>query len=172
MNWQDNAACRDQPHDYWYAEKHKEGAQQLLRQGKAICAECPVRAECLEHAVINNERHGVWGGLSPRQRQPLRRGRVIVRHCPTCDAGFTVTLGLPRNGAAEQKIYCNARCMRIGSDDRERAQRVSRAESPRDCQRCGLSTVNPASEWAPYCWPCGKAVQRERFEAMNAEVVA
>ena len=92
MNWQDDAACREYPGDFWYAEKHKAGAQQLLREGKAICAECPVRAECLEYAVINNERYGVWGGLSPRQRQPLRRGRIDVRTCPTCDAAFTVTL--------------------------------------------------------------------------------
>lgn len=42
---------------------------------KAVCAECPVQAECLEFALRNGERHGVWGGLSERERSKLKRSK-------------------------------------------------------------------------------------------------
>lgn len=38
---------------------------------KAVCMACPVRAACLAAAVARNEQHGVWGGLSYRERLPL-----------------------------------------------------------------------------------------------------
>lgn len=40
---------------------------------KAICRECPVQAECLRWALASDQRHGVWGGLSDRERYALRR---------------------------------------------------------------------------------------------------
>jgi WhiB family redox-sensing transcriptional regulator len=40
---------------------------------KAICAMCPVRAECLDYALTNGERFGIWGGLSERERRRIRR---------------------------------------------------------------------------------------------------
>ncbi|WP_345217076.1 WhiB family transcriptional regulator [Georgenia halophila] len=42
---------------------------------KAICARCPVTARCLEHALANDERLGVWVGTSERERRRLRRYR-------------------------------------------------------------------------------------------------
>ena len=35
----------------------------------AVCAQCVVRDECLQHAVDNNERYGIWGGLTDRERR-------------------------------------------------------------------------------------------------------
>lgn len=46
---------------------------------KAVCAGCPVRAECLEFALANDERWGVWGGTSERQRRAMRAVRVRER---------------------------------------------------------------------------------------------
>jgi WhiB family redox-sensing transcriptional regulator len=40
---------------------------------KAICAECPVTAECLAYALVNREKYGTWGGKSERQRRRMRR---------------------------------------------------------------------------------------------------
>jgi WhiB family redox-sensing transcriptional regulator len=40
---------------------------------KAICRGCSVRADCLDFAMINGEKFGVWGGLSGRERRRLRR---------------------------------------------------------------------------------------------------
>jgi WhiB family redox-sensing transcriptional regulator len=42
------------------------------RPAKSVCRECPVRAQCLEFALDTNEKYGVWGGLSERERKALR----------------------------------------------------------------------------------------------------
>ncbi len=39
------------------------------QQAKAICADCPVREQCLDHAVRTPEQYGVWGGMTPRERR-------------------------------------------------------------------------------------------------------
>ncbi len=40
---------------------------------KAVCHFCDVRVECLDSVIINNEKHGVYGGLAERQRRSLRK---------------------------------------------------------------------------------------------------
>ena len=40
-----------------------------------VCSECPVRAECLEYALVNRIDHGVWGGASERERRRILRRR-------------------------------------------------------------------------------------------------
>jgi WhiB family redox-sensing transcriptional regulator len=45
------------------------------RDAKAICGVCPVREDCLEYAMRWELLHGVWGGLSERERRQLRRER-------------------------------------------------------------------------------------------------
>ena len=42
---------------------------------KAICRDCPVQAQCLEHAMAANEPFGIWGGLTKGERRVLRRHR-------------------------------------------------------------------------------------------------
>ena len=44
-------------------------------EAKAICRECPHRVRCLEYAIDNKEEHGIWGGMSRRQRQRIARDR-------------------------------------------------------------------------------------------------
>ena len=43
-----------------------------VREAKAVCAPCPVRAQCLAHALAHDERFGVWGGLSEPERRRLQ----------------------------------------------------------------------------------------------------
>lgn len=45
---------------------------------KAICASCPVRADCGEYAVHRPDITGVWGGLTDRERQRLRNRRPLL----------------------------------------------------------------------------------------------
>lgn len=67
-DWRDRAACRDIESDVFFPEKGANATAARL-----ICSGCGVRAECLAYALSANERHGMWGGLTDRQRRPLRR---------------------------------------------------------------------------------------------------
>ena len=45
------------------------------REAKAVCRGCVVREACLEYALANGEKFGIWGGLSERERRRIRRAR-------------------------------------------------------------------------------------------------
>ena len=52
-----------------------------VEHAKSLCAECPVRVSCLEHALANGIDHGVWGGTSERERRKIAsRRRTRSRH--------------------------------------------------------------------------------------------
>lgn len=48
-------------------------------RAQQICTGCPVKAECLDHALNMHIDHGVWGGTSERQRQRMRRDLRLIR---------------------------------------------------------------------------------------------
>src|SRR5438874_5929158 len=66
--WQDRARCREYDPEIFFPEKGGSS-----REAKRICAECPVRIECLNYALRRDERYGVWGGMSERERRRLKR---------------------------------------------------------------------------------------------------
>ncbi|GLZ34852.1 transcriptional regulator WhiB [Lentzea sp. NBRC 105346] len=68
--WMKSALCRETDPDAFYPDK---GGSTVW--AKRVCGNCPVRAECLEHALQHNEKHGVWGGLTERQRRRLQERR-------------------------------------------------------------------------------------------------
>lgn len=70
--WQDAAACLGVTPGLFFPA---DGAPVQLDQARRVCAGCVVRDECLEWALEHNERHGVWGGLSERERRRLRKQR-------------------------------------------------------------------------------------------------
>ena len=63
--WMDRAACRGMGPDTFYNPSPQSAAK-----ARAICATCPVAAECLDYA--RNEEHGTWAGTNSRDRQRLR----------------------------------------------------------------------------------------------------
>ena len=67
--WQDRALCAQTDPEAFFPEKGGS-----TREAKLICAGCEVRAECLEYALAFDERFGIWGGLSERERRRLKRG--------------------------------------------------------------------------------------------------
>lgn len=69
--WQALAACQGVDPDLFFPER---GAS--VREPKAVCARCPVAADCLEHALTHHEVHGIWGGKSERERRSMRRQRA------------------------------------------------------------------------------------------------
>ena len=53
-----------------------------VEAARKICADCPVRAECLEHALVNRIDHGVWGGCSERERRRILKRRRTGQEAP------------------------------------------------------------------------------------------
>jgi WhiB family redox-sensing transcriptional regulator len=66
--WVEDAVCAQTDPEAFFPE----GKGASARAAKKICVTCPVEAECLEWALINDERFGVWGNTSPRQRSAMR----------------------------------------------------------------------------------------------------
>lgn len=71
-DWREEAACRGQ-WGLFHAPDGERAAQTHRRalQAKAICATCPVISQCLRDALDHNDRNGIWGGTSERQRRRL-----------------------------------------------------------------------------------------------------
>jgi WhiB family redox-sensing transcriptional regulator len=70
LSWRQRGACRGIDPDTFYPPSDEEAGP-----AKAICAECPVREACLEFALANRERDGVWGGATERERRRMVRQR-------------------------------------------------------------------------------------------------
>lgn len=70
LAWRQRAACRGVDPDSFYPASDEEA-----EAAKAICAVCPVREACLEYALANRERDGVWGGATERERRRIVRQR-------------------------------------------------------------------------------------------------
>jgi Zn finger protein HypA/HybF involved in hydrogenase expression len=56
-----------------------------------LCQRCPVRPDCLQHAITNDE-EGYWGGTTKAQREAIMSGRSRVK-CPSCGSRDIVELG-------------------------------------------------------------------------------
>ncbi|HET9732024.1 MAG TPA: WhiB family transcriptional regulator [Acidimicrobiales bacterium] len=72
--WQDQANCLGVDPDLFFPER---GAS--TREAKEVCRGCVVREDCLEYALENSEKFGIWGGLSERERRRIRRARSLAR---------------------------------------------------------------------------------------------
>lgn len=66
--WQERALCAQTGADFFFPEPGSS-----VREAKRICGMCEMRTACLEYALSNDERFGVWGGLSEKERLRLRR---------------------------------------------------------------------------------------------------
>ncbi|WBU37795.1 WhiB family transcriptional regulator [Homoserinibacter sp. YIM 151385] len=71
LAWQSDSLCAQTDPEAFFPEKGGS-----TRDAKRICASCEVRSQCLEYALENDERFGIWGGLSERERRKLRRSRT------------------------------------------------------------------------------------------------
>jgi WhiB family redox-sensing transcriptional regulator len=72
-NWRAAARCRTTDAEGLFVT----GAQQ--REAREFCRACPVRTECLAHALDQRIEFGVWGGMTERERRALLRSRPEVR---------------------------------------------------------------------------------------------
>ena len=70
MAWAGDALCAEVGGDIHFPEKGEPTAP-----AKRVCMACEVRHECGEYAITRNERFGIWGGMSERQRREERSRR-------------------------------------------------------------------------------------------------
>ncbi|WP_456569617.1 WhiB family transcriptional regulator [Blastococcus sp. SYSU DS0539] len=68
--WRLDALCAETDPEAFFPDKGGS-----TREAKRVCTGCPVRAQCLEFALASDERFGIWGGLSERERRRLRLQR-------------------------------------------------------------------------------------------------
>lgn len=68
QSWATDAKCIQAEPDTFFPEKGGS-----TREAKKICADCPVLEECLAYALANDERFGIWGGKSERERRRLKK---------------------------------------------------------------------------------------------------
>ena len=66
--WSTFAACQDAKDVCFFPQNKAEE-----KAAATVCAICPVREECLDHALATNERFGMWGGVPERQRRAVAR---------------------------------------------------------------------------------------------------
>jgi WhiB family redox-sensing transcriptional regulator len=70
LAWRQRAACRGVDPDIFYPVSDEDA-----EDAKSICRQCPVQERCLEWALVNREREGVWGGATERERRRIIRRR-------------------------------------------------------------------------------------------------
>jgi WhiB family transcriptional regulator, redox-sensing transcriptional regulator len=78
--WQDAAACRGRDVVLFYGYEGERGPEKAAREvrAKAVCASCPVAAECLAHATAHRE-HGIWAGETEDERAARKRRESRAR---------------------------------------------------------------------------------------------
>ena len=100
-SWQLQANCMGVDPDLFFPER---GAS--TREAKEVCRGCVVREDCLEYALANGEKFGIWGGMSERERRRLRRARALARRVAPLVRGPAVrALGLAVGTRAQ--VSCN-----------------------------------------------------------------
>jgi WhiB family redox-sensing transcriptional regulator len=67
--WRSQANCLGIETNLFFPDRGSE----MIQQAKAVCHSCVVREQCLQFALVNSERFGIWGGTSERERKRIRR---------------------------------------------------------------------------------------------------
>lgn len=68
--WRHEAACKDLDPDDFFPPAGVD-----TTPIKDLCRSCPVRLPCLDFALNTNQQHGIWGGLSERERRRIKQLR-------------------------------------------------------------------------------------------------
>lgn len=68
LSWQERSLCAQTDPEAFFPEKGGS-----TREAKRVCMSCDVRSECLDYALAHDERFGIWGGLSERERRRIKR---------------------------------------------------------------------------------------------------
>jgi len=98
--WRDWALCRSRETNLWFPDD-SDGVHLAV----AICSYCPVRLDCLEWALENNEVFGVWGGASARHRERMQVLRRRRRRTPSAGTSPGASSGAPGGVVARTSTH-------------------------------------------------------------------
>ena len=77
--WRRSAAFRGCDVELFFPVSTTGPAIDQITAAKAVCDACPVRADCLDFALVTNQEAGVWGGATEEERRRLRRSWLAQR---------------------------------------------------------------------------------------------
>ena len=74
MDWFDDAKCKGVSQDVFFLEGHAgpKESRERVAAARVYCNACPVKQKCLEYAIKNKEKHGIYGGATPVERHAMR----------------------------------------------------------------------------------------------------
>ncbi len=75
--WKSRAACSEYPNELFFPGA--DASSRVVEKAVAVCAVCQVAEECLQYAFETNQRAGIWGGTSEKERKSLRRKWLAAR---------------------------------------------------------------------------------------------
>lgn len=133
LSWRAEAACRGLGPALFHPPPGTTTAA-ATAEAKAVCAACPVRADCLDHALAHDET-GIWGGTTQRDRITIRRGATGPWPCEHCDGSYRSLQAL-RSHAGKAHPDVAAACGTLGGYQRHR--RLD--EDPCDACRAARNT--------------------------------
>jgi WhiB family redox-sensing transcriptional regulator len=71
-DWMQQAHCKETETRVFFIYREDKDQRQRREHAYEICRWCPVKADCLEYAIVNNE-IGIWGGTTDQERRRMRR---------------------------------------------------------------------------------------------------
>jgi WhiB family redox-sensing transcriptional regulator len=85
INWMESAVCRQTDSELFFPDRENpntDGFITSIRRAQTVCRSCPVQTECLDYALSNNEKAGIWAGINfstakAHTREELRRQRGV-----------------------------------------------------------------------------------------------
>lgn len=122
LGWQERALCAQTDPESFFPEKGGS-----TREAKKVCLACEVRSECLEYALANDERFGIWGGLSERERRRLKKqpSEYAAQHGAT-----------QRNAGQHRSVRRTSSGTKLRNKAMSRANGPPPAPSPQEADRC------------------------------------
>lgn len=77
-SWREHAACAKMPKELFFCETRGKKGDVILEESVAVCRRCPVKEQCLEFAVKNNEPYGQWAGTFPKERAEMYKEYLLT----------------------------------------------------------------------------------------------
>lgn len=105
-DWRKRAACIEADPGLFYPDTPVGvNHRQAYAAAREVCGTCPVKLDCLEYAMHERETEGMWGGLTPLEREKVAKTRTPKQHrCTACGCDYVPVSYMQKN--------CSPRCSR------------------------------------------------------------